>query len=114
MRSLSNAALLGLTLSLAQGAGAACEYPPVVKTPDGKTATQEEMGAANQAVKAYMSSLETYLVCLDEEMAAVSPEAQTPDLKAMHIKKYNAAVAAMESEAAAFNEQLRAFKAAKK
>ncbi len=50
--------------------------------------------------------------CLDAENAAVPVEAQTDESKALHTKRYNAAVDAMEAAAAAFNTELRAYKAA--
>jgi hypothetical protein len=92
----------------------ACDYPADLKIPDGKTATQEEITAASASVKKYLADMEIYTACLDAEFAALPVEQQTPEAKLMQVKKYNAAVDAMEAEALAFNEQLRAFKAANK
>ena len=113
MRSPISIALLILAFSLTPVAQA-CDYPPDLKLPDGKSATQEEITTASTTVKKYLADMEAYTACLDAEFAAVPVEQQTPEAKAMHVKKYNAAVDAMEAEAAAFNEQLRAFKAAQK
>jgi hypothetical protein len=113
MRRPISRALLLLALSLTSAAQA-CEYPPDLKIPDGKSATQEEISAASTAVKKYLADMDTYTACLDADFAALPVEQQTPEAKALNVKKYNAAVDAMEAEAAAFNEQLRAFKAAKK
>ncbi|MEQ1803257.1 MAG: hypothetical protein ABL989_15110 [Gammaproteobacteria bacterium] len=114
MRSFNPLAVTILALCLAPAAQAACEYPPEVKLPDGKSATQEEISAANAAVKKYLADMEAYTTCLDADIAALPVEQQTPEAKAMHVKRYNAAVDAMEATANSFNEQLRAFKAAKK
>lgn len=106
-------AVLFLSVSLAPAAHAACEYPADVKIPDGKSATQDEISAASSAVKKYLGDMEAYMACLDADSAALPVEQQTPETKALHVKRYNAAVDAMEAAANAFNEQLRAFKAAK-
>jgi len=114
MRRRYSLALLTLTACLAPAAQAACEYPADVKVPDGKSATQEEITAASAAVKKYLAAMEAYTTCLDAEAAALPVEQQTPEAKSLHVKRYNAAVDAMEATAGAFNEQLRAFKAANK
>lgn len=103
-----------LATCLAPVAQAACEYPAAVTIPDGQSATQEEITTTSATVKAYLANMDTYLACIDAEAAAVPVEQQTPESKAMHVKRYNAAVDAMELTANSFNEQLRAFKAVKK
>lgn len=103
-------ALLGLAQLPAQ---AACNYPADVSVPDGKSATEEEIIAGQKVVKDYMAEMESYQDCLDQEQKALG-DAVTAEQKAMHVKRYNAAVDAMESVANRFNEQLRAFKAKKK
>ena len=113
MRNPVSIALLLLAVSLAPAAQA-CEYPPDLKLPDGKSATQEEMSAGVTAMKKYQADMEAYRACLDAEFAALPVEAQTPEAKALHVKRYNAAVDAETAEATAFNDQVRAFKAAKK
>jgi polyisoprenoid-binding protein YceI len=114
MRRPNPLALMVLAAALAPAARAACEYPADVTVPEGKSATQEEITAASAAVKKYLADMEAYTACLDAEAATVPVEQQTPEIKAMHVKRYNAAVDAMEATANAFNEQLRAFKAVKK
>ena len=114
MHRSSPLALMVLACFLAPVARAACEYPANVTIPEGKSASQEEITAASAAVKKYLADMEAYTACLDAEVAAVPVEQQTPEVKAMHVKRYNAAVDVMEATANAFNEQLRAFKAAKK
>lgn len=113
MRNPISLALLLLAVSLTPAAQA-CEYPADLKIPDGKSATQEEIAVASTAVKKYLADMEAYTACLDADFAALPVEQQTPEARALHVKKYNAAVDAMEAEAAAFNAELKAFKAAKK
>lgn len=112
MRNAISIALLLLAVSLTSSAQA-CEYPPDLKIPDGKSATQEEMAAGVTAMKKYQANMEAYRACLDADFAALPVEQQTPEAKALHVKRYNAAVDAETAEAAAFNEQVRAYKAAK-
>ncbi|RMF97873.1 MAG: hypothetical protein D6727_04500 [Gammaproteobacteria bacterium] len=87
----------------------ACPYPEDVDIPDGSAATEQEMLAAQKQVKAYIADMEAYLKCLDEEEAALGEEV-TPEQRALHVSRHNAAVDAMEQVAAQFNEQIRAYK----
>jgi hypothetical protein len=71
-----------------------------------------------KAVKEYNNQVTTYLSCLDEEMnarvEAAGPDApadQIEQIKAIHTKRHNAAVDALEQQAARFNEQVKVFKA---
>lgn len=99
-------------------AQAECVYPQAPPAlPDGKTATEAEMVAGMQAVKAYDKAVNDYLSCLDTEKQAnldsIGPEASKDQIKqinSMHSKKHNAAVQELEARAANFNEQVRAFK----
>lgn len=101
-----------LASGLLAAAGAlACETPTMVEVPDGATATTEEMVRAREQVTEYVAAMEEYLACVDEEMEVAGDDA--PDeFKSLMIQRYNAAVSEMETVAAAFNEQLRAFRAA--
>jgi predicted outer membrane protein len=99
-------------------AHAECVYPPApAALPDGKTASEAEMVAGMQAVKAYDKAVNEYLACLDtEKQAALSsmgtdaPKDQIQQVNSIHSKKYNAAVQELEQRAANFNEQVRAYK----
>ena len=82
------------------------------------TATQDEMVGGMKAIKEYNSAVTTYLSCLETEMntriEAAGPEApadQVEQIKAIHTKRHNAAVEALEQQAARFNEQVKVFKA---
>jgi len=88
-----------------------CEYPEGVKVPDGRTASKDEMVAGQQLVKSYMAAMQEYLDCLDAESNAGGKEPTDEERKIM-VSRYNAAVDEMETLAAGFNEQVRAFKKA--
>ncbi len=89
---------------------AACPYPDDIQVPDGSKASEAKMLDGQQLVKSYMAEMEKYLECLDKESSARAEE-ESADQKAMHVKRHNAAVEAMEQVAASFNEQIRAYKA---
>jgi hypothetical protein len=93
------------------GAAAACDDPPPVAIPDGRTSTMQEMLAAQAEVMAYQAAMNEYLACLDQEIAAEGERAPG-EFKSLMASRYNAAVAEMEGVAAAFNEQIQAFRLA--
>ena len=106
-------ALIAGTLLCCGAAGAACNYPAEVSVPNGKTASEQQLAEASKTINGYMEAMRAYQDCIDKEEAELGDSA-TPEQKAMHVKKYNASVDAMQTLAARFNEELRAFKARKK
>ena len=92
-------------------AGMACEAPAVVKVPDGKTSTMEQLLTAQGEVKGYMAAMKDYLACIDMEADAKGADAPA-EYKSMMVDRHNTAVAEMEQVAAAFNDQVKAYKAA--
>jgi hypothetical protein len=113
---------LALGLLLAGAANAECTYPKEpANTPDGATATQDQMVEGMKAVKEYNGAVTAYLSCLEQEMAtrieaagSDAPAEQIEQIKAIHTKRHNAAVEALEQHAARFNEQVKAFKSREK
>ena len=103
---------LALGLLMVGAASAECIYPKEpANTPDGATATQDQMVEGMKAVKEYNNSVTAYLSCLEQEMnarvEAAGPDApaeQIEQIKAIHTKRHNAAVEALEQHAARFNE----------
>ncbi len=95
---------------------AECLYPDAVIIPNGERSTYEEMKASEAYVREYMADMEEYLDCLEQE--AIQAEAPTttaapgPDPAAERTRQRHSAIDAMESLAAQFNEQVRAFKQA--
>ena len=97
-------------VALAGGSAAvACEYPPLVTIPEGREATLEEMLEAQTAVRNYVTAMEAYLACVDEEMTAAGDDA--PEVfKTVMFSRHNVAVAEMEAIANHFNEQIQLYR----
>jgi hypothetical protein len=92
-------------------ASAACENPAAIVIPDGKSSTMDQMLAAQAQVKAYQAAMTEFLACIDSDLEAQGEQA--PDeFKSLMVSRHNAAVAEMEGVAAAFNDQIKAYRAA--
>ena len=110
---------LALGLLMVGAANAECVYPKEpANTPDGATATQDQMVEGMKAAKEYNGQVTAYLACLEQEknarVEAAGPDApaeQIEQINAIHTKRHNAAVEALEQNAARFNEQVKVFKA---
>ncbi|MEO1202755.1 MAG: hypothetical protein AAFX10_08615 [Pseudomonadota bacterium] len=102
-------------LATAGAAAAACEYPDRADLPNGATATEEEMIAGQRSIKKFMADMDAYLACIEKETEGADVEGEDPEIaaqrQAIAVKRHNAAVDELEQVAAAFNEQVRAFKA---
>ncbi len=108
---------LALFLWMPLCANAECDRPWPVEVPDGKTATKEEMLEAQRAIKAYMADADAYLICLEDEQAAVKvdPEdkealEQAMEEQAIRNRRHNAMVDEMHMLAERFNQTVRAYK----
>jgi len=110
MRALATG-IVAVAAGLPLAVFAACENPTLVTVPDGAKATKEELLAAQGNVKTYMAAVEAYLACINEEMSAAGEDAPE-EFKALMTTRYNSAVTEMETVAAKFNEQVRAYRAA--
>jgi len=113
--------MTGLLLVGLLGAGVAsadCLYPKApANTPDGTTATEQEMIDGMKATKEYNGQVTAYLSCLDMEMqsridaaGADAPADQVAQIKAIQTKRHNAAVEELEGYANRFNDQVKAYK----
>ncbi len=109
---------LALTLGAAASAHATCSYPRAPDaTPDGNTATKEQMIAAAQDFKRYNGEMNSYLDCLKLEMDAAAPKdpkkptAEEKKQSEILVQKNNAAVDELQSVVGHFNEQLKIYKA---
>lgn len=114
-------AFAALATCLAAGsAQAVCIYPRAPEhIPDGKTASYEEMAAAQKVVQQFDADVTAYNACLDMEMLSLEQSGQFDanrllELRSMQAKKNNAAVDEVQAIADQFNEQLRIFKAREK
>ena len=94
----------------------ACDYPERIDIPNGSSATKGEMVAGQKGVRKFMTEMEEYISCIDEEDEQHSVDVEEPDPATeaqraqMLVKKHNAAVDDMEKVAAAFNEEVRVYK----
>ncbi len=103
-----------LATAIASGyafAAAACENPAAIVIPDGKSSTMEQMLAAQAQVKAYQAAMTEFLACIDSDLEAQGEKAPE-EFKSLMVSRHNAAVAEMEGVAAAFNDQIKAYRAA--
>jgi hypothetical protein len=114
--------VLSLSALSIASAYADCPYPHAPGSiPDGRTATRDQMIAAQKTVKQYTADMDDYLKCMDSatpkdsditpDMSAAQKQAITKQIQ-MGVEKHNAAVTDEEAMAARFNEQLKAYKAA--
>lgn len=112
MRKLIVCGLAVMASGFAFTASADCETPKLeITMPDGKTATRDQMVEAQGKVKAYQASMDEYLACLDRETTAQGEDAPA-EFKALMVERHNAAVTEMQNVATAFNDQIKAFRAA--
>ena len=109
MRALTSCFVAAVASSYALVAAAACENPAAVEIPDGKTSTMDQMLAAQAQVKAYQTAMNEFLACIDSELAAEGEQAPE-EFKSLMVSRHNAAVAEMVGVAAAFNDQIRAYR----
>jgi cyclophilin family peptidyl-prolyl cis-trans isomerase len=87
---------------------AACAPPAVPALPDASRVSENEMLASQRQVREFVAGAETYLACLSR---IIDDEDRSAGLRNAAIEEHNRMVAAMESIAAGFNEQIRIFRA---
>lgn len=97
-------------LGLADLAGA-CEIPPVVAVPDGESASMEQLLEAQDQIKTYLAAMDEYRACINGELEAAGKDA-TAEFRALMVTRHDSAVTEMESVAAAFNAEVKAFREA--
>ena len=111
MRALLSCCVATVAVAASGGVFAACDNPPVASVPDGATATMDQLLQAQADVKTYVAAMETYLACLTEELETAGDDAPA-EFKSLMTTRYNTAVSEMEAVAQAFNDQVRAYRAA--
>jgi len=91
---------------------AACEAPSAPIVPDGNVASEDELVAAQKALKSYQADLGDYRGCLQLMQQGVDVTAEDADAQSAAIlAKYNASVDGESAAAEEFNAAVRAFKA---
>lgn len=92
---------------------AACEMPSLVSSiPDGETATEAALLAAQEEVRAYIAAMDDYIACQNEELA-VAGENSTARYWLLMTERVAAARREVDQVATEFNEQVTAFRAAR-
>lgn len=110
---------VGCFLLIGASAGFACDYPERPSIPDGATASKEELLAAKDAVGVFLADIDSYLTCIEnaEKEAVASLESPDPEeLKRrdeMLNSKFNAANEEKALVGEQFNQQVRAYNAAR-
>ena len=106
------------TVGAVPASEAACTYPKAPSSiPDGKTASLDEMKAAQAVVKQFVTDMEAYIKCIDEDNppaaagAPLTEEAKKAQdaRERVRTQKHNAAVADEEAVADRFNAQRKAY-----
>ncbi len=119
MNRISTIAISGFLLLTAPLAFA-CDYPERPSIPDGSTASKEEMLAASTNVKAFLAGVDDYLVCIESAERDAVAELENPDpadlqrRDEMLSKKFDAANDEKALIGEEFNQQVRAYNAARK
>lgn len=97
----------------AETATAACEIPSLVRAiPDGATATEEELLAAQAEVQAYIAAMDAYIAC-ENEAIEVGGEDATAQFLTLMGERIASARSEADAVALRFNDQVRAFRAAR-
>jgi len=118
-------AWIPFTLMLAVGsaahADANCTYPRSPdSTPDGATATKDQMIAAKRDFDRYNSEMNAYLDCIKQQIEALPKDRsklkpddkkKVDDQERILDQKNNSAVDELQANVGKFNEQLKIFKA---
>ena len=102
--------LLSVNLQAAQLDMSTCTFPDAPEVPDGNTASEEAMGNASAAIRAYVGDTQSGLDCLSAAEEGLGEEI-TAEQKAEIVATYNAEVDEMTALVESFNEQIRAYKA---
>jgi len=98
----------------------ACDYPERPTIPDGSSASKDELMLAKEDVNTYLAGVDVYLTCIetDEKAAVAALEDSDPaELKRRDDvleKKFDAANDEKALVGEQFNQQVRAYNAARK
>lgn len=110
---------IGGLLLLAAPLAFACEYPERPTIPDGSMASKDEMLTAKADVSSYLAGVDEYLTCLESAEKAAVAEMESPDPAELERrddmlgKKFNAANDEKALVGEEFNQQVRAYNAAR-
>ena len=112
--------IIGGLAMLAAPLASACDYPERPTIPDGSTASKDEMMAAKNDVSTFLAGVDEYLTCIESSEKAAVAEMENPDPAELQRrdemlgKKFNAANDEKALLGEEFNQQVRAYNAARK
>lgn len=110
---MKNATIVILAALATPAANAACEMPSLVASiPEGATATEVELLAAQAQVRAYIEAMDSYIACQNEEMATNGDDATSSYLYQMS-ERIEFARTEVDQVATEFNDQVEAFREAR-
>lgn len=105
---------LALTIALGLFSSAAlaeCDMPAAPIIPDGNVASEDELVAAQKAIKMMQTSMISYRECLVAEEGKIDAESETAEAEKIALtNSYNDSVAAETKVAEEFNTAVKAFK----
>ena len=112
MRTRTPIIISALFVLLSNNINADCNYPKKnFVVPSGSKATEAEMLEVMGKVKTYQADLESYRICLEDELKQVSPDLEAyADIDAMMTAKFNASVEDEQMLAEDWGAAVRAFK----
>ena len=116
---LKTAFVVGGLALLAAPLAIACDYPERPTIPDGSTASKDDMMAAKDAVFAFLAGVDNYLTCIESDEQEAIAELENPDpaelqrRDEMLNKKFDAANDEKALIGEEFNQQVRAYNAAR-
>lgn len=111
---------LGCLLLIVAPMTFACDYPERPNIPDGSTASKDELLAAKDSVGGFLAGVDDYLTCIESAEKEAVAELESPDpddLKRrdeMISKKFDAANDEKALVGEEFNQEVRAYNAARK
>lgn len=93
----------------------ACDYPERPHIPDGSAASKDELIAAKSGVQNYITAVDGYLQCLEDQEKAAVAELEGPEPEVLQRrndllnKKFDAANEEKALVGEQFNQQIRAY-----
>jgi len=111
---------VGCFLMIGASSAFACDYPERPSIPDGSTASKEELLAAKDAVGAFLADVDGYLTCIENAEKEAVAALENPDPEELKRRdemlnsKFNAANEEKALIGEQFNQQVRAYNAARK
>ena len=120
LMNIKTSLIIGGLALLAAPLAMACDYPERPRIPDGSTASKDEMMASKNDVSAFLAGVDDYLTCIENSEKDAVDAMDNPDpaelqrRDEMLSKKFDAANDEKALVGEEFNQQVRAYNAARK